>query len=324
MIKKPLAWISVALLLSACSGGDSPSSTHEYALQGLYSAGFSSKGEYAAIGSIQHGGSLWDTRNNERLYNWNHKEGAYASLVASAFSPDDAYAVTADQQNMVLWSVSDGKPVWFWNAPAGILDIKLTNDGQLALLGLENHQAVYFDVQRGGVKHTLYHQDRVTTVDTSDDGRYALTGSDDNLSTFWDVQQGKVLQTQTHENRVNTVALSPNGKFAFSAGQLEQAKVWDTSNGEVIQVLTGDEAFIQKRHSYTAAVFSPNSDQLLTGNSAGDVQLWDVRQGVELKKWSLKRRDPLRPASVFVMAVAFAGNGSYKAIASNGFINELK
>lgn len=320
---KTASWIVSALLLTACSGGEAPTSTHEYALQGLYSASLSPQGDYAAIGSIQHGGSLWDTKNNERLFNWNHQQGEFSSLVASAFSPEQSFAITADQQTMVLWNVADGTPVWFWNAPARILDIKLTSEGRSALLGLDNHQAVYFDVQRGGILHTLHHQARVGSLDTSADGRFALTGTDDERATYWDVDADKALYVMKHENRVNTVALSPNGDVAFSAGELEQAKLWSTQTGEVLHVLTGDERFIQKRLSYTAAVFSTNSDQLLTGNSQGEVQLWDVGLGTVLKTWSLKRKDPLRPTSVFVLALGFTDQG-YRAIASNGYINELK
>lgn len=311
-------------LLTACGSGEPPASIQEYAVQGLFSASLSPRGDFAIVGSIQHGGSLWDTARNERLYNWNHRRDSYSNLVASAFSPQEDFALTADQQTLVLWNISNGQPVWFWNAPAGILDVQLTNNAELALLGLANQTAVYFDVQNGGLKQTLYHQARVTSVATSPDGRYALTGSDDYLASFWDVESGKLLSSQRHENRVNQVALSPNGRIAFSAGQLEQAKLWDTNTGQLLSVLSGDEAFIPQRHSYTAAVFSSNSQQLLTGNSAGLVQLWDVRAGQELKRWELHRRDPLRPTSVYVMAVAFAESGGYKAIASNGYINELR
>lgn len=320
---KGLLVVAGAALLSACGSSESPSSYFEYASQGLYSATLSPQGNSAIVGSIQHGGSLWITNNNERIYNWNHQQGEYSNIIAAAFSPEQKFAVTADQQTMVLWEANNGNPVWFWNAPAAILDIDLTQNAESALLGLANHQAVYFDVQNGGIQQTLYHQARVSAVDSADDGRYALTGSDDYRAIFWDVANAEILQFQQHENRVNTVALSPNGKVAFSAGQLEQAKLWDTNTGQVLQVLSGDEIFVKKRHSYTAAVFSDSGDQLLTGTSAGKVQLWDVRQGALLKSWELHRKDPLRPTSVYVMSVAFSGSG-YKAIASNGFINELQ
>ncbi|WP_421868186.1 WD40 repeat domain-containing protein [Motiliproteus sp.] len=315
--------LALALVLAGCSQGDKPSDQAEYAVQGLYSADISEDSRFGIVGSIQHGGSLWKLQDDERLFNWNHAEGAYSNLVAADFSPEGDYAITAGQQDMVLWQVSDGQPVWFWNAPSGILDAALAPDGNFALLGLDNHTAVYFDIKNGGLRHTLTHQGRVRAVDVSQDGDWALTGADDNIARFWDLQSGDLVHQVQHENGVNTVALSPSGAFAFSAGQLEKALIWRTGSGELHQTLTTDESFVAQRISYTAARFSPNSDQLLTGTSSGLVQLWDVSEGAELRRWELFKRDPFRPTSATVYGLGF-GNGVYYAIASNGFVNVLR
>ncbi|OMH39670.1 WD40 repeat domain-containing protein [Motiliproteus sp. MSK22-1] len=317
------AVIGASVLVGACSSGDSPDTQVEYAVQGVYTAALSADARYAAVGSIQHGGSLWNSVQHERLYNWNHKEGSYTDLVATAFSPDGEYAVTAGQQTLVLWETSTGKPHWFWNSPAAVLDIALSPEGSYALLGLIDHTAVYFDIKNGGLKQTLHHQGRVRAVDLSDDGNLGLTGSDNNLAKLWNMQNGELLQTVEHENSVNTVALSPSGRYAFSASQLDRAFIWDTQSGNILHTLSGDEGFLAKRLSYTAAVFSPNSDQLLTGNTGGLVQLWDVREGKELRRWQVFLRDKFRPTSATVFALAFSNRG-YTAVAANGFINQLK
>lgn len=317
-----LAVIAVSLSLAGC-GADKPSDKREYAVQGIYSGALSNDSRYAVLGSIQHGGSLWDIRQHERLYNWNHAEGSYSNLVATAVSPESGFAVTVGQQDLVLWQITDGKPVWFWNAPAGILDAQLSAGGEFALLGLENHQALYFDIQNGGLKHSLRHDGRVRAVDISVDGQQALTGSDDNQARLWDLQSGELLLRVMHGNGVNTVALSPNRQHAFSAGQLDKALIWRTSDGEIEQTLTTDESFVAQRISYTAAKFSDSSDQLLTGTSSGLVQLWDVRKGTEIRRWEAHKRDPFRPTAATIYGLGF-GNGVYYALASNGFINELK
>ena len=320
---KALLLTVVITTLLGCSGGDKPATHFEYAIQGLYSAALSPDSRHAIVGSIQHGGSLWQVQGHERLFNWNHQKKDFTNLVATAFSADGNYAVTAGQQDMVLWQVSDGQPVWFWNAEAGILDAALSPNGDLALLGLENHTAVYFDIKNGGLQQTLRHQGRVRSVSVSDDGGWALTGSDDNRARLWDLQTGEQVQQIEHGNGVNTVALAPSGQFAFSAGQLDKALIWGTGTGQVLHTLTTDERFVAQRISYTAAKFSANSDQLLTGTSSGMVQLWDARDGSELRRWQLHKRDPFRPTSATVYALGF-GEGVYFAIGSNGFINELK
>ena len=316
-------WLA-ALLLAGCSQGESPSRVVEYAVQGAYSAAITTPARYAIIGSIQHGGSLWDLDRHERLYNWNHQQGSYANLVASAFSPEGDYALTAGQQDLVLWQVADGKPVWYWNAPAQLLASALGPSGNLALLGLADHTAVLFDVKNGGIRQTLRHQGRVRAVAISSDGALALTGGDDNEARLWNLASGEQLQHQPHGNGVNTVAIAPNGEYLFSAGQLDKAIIWRSANGQLLHTLSTDESLVPQRISYTSAAFSPNSDRLLTGTSAGLVQLWRVSDGVEIKRWALHKRDPFRPTSATVYAVGFGTNGVFYALASNGLVNELR
>lgn len=318
--------ISAGLLLSlltACSQGDRPASQTEYAVQGLYSAAISSDARYAAVASIQHGGSLWDASRNERLFNWNHRQGQYSNLVAIAFSPEGEYAVTAGQHDIVLWEVTSGKSVGFWNAPAGILDIALSPNGNYALLGLDDQTAAYFDSKNGGTQKILRHEGRVRAVAVSRDGELALTGSDDNRARLWDLNSGEERESKQHSNNVNTVALSPNGRLAFSAGQLEKALIWSADSGRTLQTLSSDEGFFAQRVSYTAAAFSPDSERLLTGTSSGVVQLWNVTNGTQLRRWQVFKRDPLRPTSSTIFALGFAGE-RYYAVGSNGYINELR
>ncbi len=313
----------LTILLSACSQGVEPEQTRELAVQGAYSAALSSSSRYALLGSIQHGGSLWDISAGERLYNWNHRGGEYSSLVALAFSPDEQYAVSAEQRSLVLWSLSDGTPQGYWRAPGGVLDLDLSNNGSFALLGLDDQTAVYFNIRAGGVVRTLPHGGRVRAVSLSHDQAQALTGADDNQARLWDLGSGQLLHSVGHGNHVNTVALSPNGQWAFSAGQLDKAVLWNTGSGALVHTLTTSEALLPQRISYSAARFSPTSDRLLTGTTSGLIQLWDVRQGRELKRWQAAKRDPFRPTSAFIYALGFSNDGYY-ALASNGLLNLLR
>lgn len=312
-----------SLLLGGCGSGDKPEQAFEYAAQGLYSAAISADSRYAVVGSIQHGGSLWELQRQERLYNWNHQSEGYTSLVAAAFSPEGDYALTAGHQDLVLWQLADGRSVWYWSTPDSILDVALTPNADRALVGLDNHTAIFFDIKRGGLVHRLTHQGRVQSVRISVDGDWGITGGDDNIARYWDLETGQQVSQMVHENHVNTVALSPSGQFAFSAGQLEKALIWKTHNGELHQVLTTDKGFVAQRISYTSARFSDDSRQLLTGTSSGLVQLWDVQSGEELRRWQLHKRDPLRPTSATAYAVGFSAQGYY-AIGSNGFANWLR
>ncbi|WP_415897165.1 WD40 repeat domain-containing protein [Neptuniibacter sp. QD72_48] len=309
--------------LTGCGGGDDPSLWKEYALTGAYSATLSENGSHSVIGSFNHGGSLWQSSNHERLFNWNHKAKDFSIIAATAFSPEGTYAATANQQDLVLWDVKTGKPEWFWSSPAEIMQMDLSPNGDFALLGLADHTAVYFDVKNGGVQRTLRHNARVRSVDLSDDGTLALTGSDAYKAKLWSMQTGEMLRELEFGNVVDTVALSPNTQYAFSAGSLDKAVIWDVNSGKELHVLSNIKDLLQKRVSYLSARFSPDNSKLLTGTAAGLVQLWDVKTGAELRTWRIHKRDPYGPVHAGVYAVAF-GQGKYYAIGSNGIMNELK
>jgi len=315
--------IASAILLAGCQSGDAPVSWSEYAKQGAYSAAISSSGRYVSLGSMQHGGSLWDSARNARLFNWNHKAGQYSIIAATAFSPEESHAVTASQQDLVLWETGSGKALEFLSSPAEILDIDLASNGDFALLGLTDHTAVYFDLKNGGAKTTFRHDARVRSVALSADGQYALTGSDAYKAKLWDMMTGELLHEQSFENTVDTVSLSRDGRLAFSSATLNRAIIWDTATGKTLATLTSDKNFFPQRISYLSARFSPDNRYLLTGSASGVVQLWDARKGKELRSWQLHKRDPYGPTHASVYDVGF-GSGKYYAVGSNGIVNVLR
>lgn len=323
-MRRRLLALASGLLLSACGSGDAPHSAHAYTAQGSYSASLSPDSTRAVVGSIQHGGSLWDVNQHERLYDWNHQQGSYTNIVASAFSPDGTFAATASSQDLVLWNSDNGQPVWFWSAPAEILALALSPLGDLALLGLANHEAVYFDIKNGGVRRALRHPARVRAVALDRSASLALTGSDDYNARLWDLNSGQLRHQIAFSNTVDTVALSPDGARAFSSGSLDKAVIWDTASGEVLHTLSGREAFWQRRISYLSARFSDDGRQLLTGSAAGSIQLWDVASGKELRHWQAQKRDIYGPVYTGVYSVGFGPAGTWYALGSNGLLNVLK
>jgi WD40 repeat protein len=309
--------------LVGCESGDAPSLWKEYALTGAYTGTISTQGTYSAIGSFNHGGSLWKMSNHERLYNWNHRAKEFSIIAATAFSPEENYAATANQQDLVLWNLNTGASEGFWSSPAEIMQMDLSPNGDFALLGLADHTAVYFDIKNGGVQRTFRHDARVRSVDLSEDGTLALTGSDAYKAKLWSVETGEMLKEISFNNVVDTVALSPNTQWAFSAGSLDKAVIWDLNTAQEVHILSNIKDFSQKRISYLSAKFSADSQQLLTGTASGLVQLWNVNSGEELRSWRIHRRDPYGPVHAGVYAVGF-GQGKYYALGSNGIMNELK
>lgn len=304
-------------LLTACDDAKAPQLTEELARQGVYSMRFSPSANHIMVGSIHHGGSYWSLAPAERRYDWNHQAEGYSNILNSAFSPDGQFVATADHRTIVLWQQDSGEAIWFWNAPGDIEDIALTANGQLALLAMRDYTATLFDIKNGGIRQRLAHDGVVYDVSLSDDGVMAATGSDDSLARSWNLNNGKLLHTFEHNNQVRTAQLSADGRLLFTSAYGESGKIWDARSGKLL----GEIA--QVRGHYSAARFINDGSQLLTGNSSGKVELWDVASGERRQAWRAEPRDRWGSNNVLVEDVAYNG-GRYLAAAANGLVYQFK
>lgn len=320
------AFLTTALcvgLLTGCGQGKPPSASWENASKGSYSAAISSNSSFTLIGSINNGGSLWDIKTNKRLFNWNHKQGEFSTIIACAFSPEGLFALTADHQTMVLWDTTSGEALTYWTAPNEVMSVTLTPNGNYALLGLEDYSAVLFDVKRGGIQRSFYHEDRVRSVAMSEDGRLAVTGSEDQTAALWDVSSGQKLQQWQHDDEVVTVAISAAGDKAFTVAKYDRAVIWDTQTGKAVGQLPLGASAMRRGLVFTSAAFSPDGKLLLTGSADRQIQLWDTRTLKQIDHWTVPKRSLWQPTSASILALSFAGNNVFYAIASNGFTHRL-
>lgn len=292
---------------------------------GVHAAALASDGSLAVIGSINHGGSLWRTRDGERLFDWNHKQGEFSTLLTMDFSPDNRAVMTGGPHTLVLWDATNGSASRYWTAPGRVESLALSSGGNFALLGMDDFSAVIFDVKRGGIKRTFNHTDQVRSVDLSDDGRLAITGSDDYTARLWDVNTGKLLREVKHDDVVVLVALSPDGRLALSVGQYDRAIVWETASGRELGEVPLRAARLKRGQRFTAARFNADGSRLLTGLPDQLVQLWDTRTMTEIDSWTLPKRDTWKPSGTAVMALSFSpAPNTFYAVGSDGFIHQLQ
>ncbi|MDX1450980.1 MAG: hypothetical protein R3183_00380 [Oleiphilaceae bacterium] len=290
------------IMLTACAEG--PKQTLQLAHQGLLSGALSRDGNLAVIGSVHHGGSLWDVDRKERLYDWNHKSGEFSSIRATAISGDSKAAVTCVGDNMVLWNVETGEYKQYWRAPDKILSIRLDETGDRALMGLENGTAAYFDMRNGSTIHIFNHDAEVGMVDIDAQGQFGITGSEDKSAKIWNLRSGELVHSMTLNNFINTVAISPSGELAFVTSLREDALVWDTQSGKV------KFRFPNRYTNYHAAAFSEDERFLSVGTFQGEVKRFQISNGAEAGKWQAKPRQSYGAASSkAIIAIVDQGEG---------------
>lgn len=317
--------LALIMSVSGCDTGMPPKHSMEVAVKGIHGAALADDGSMAIIGSIYHGGSFWRLTDSERIYNWNHSAGEPTTIVAADFSSDGQWGLTADQSTLVLWNTTTGEGFRYWNAPGEILDVKLGPGARTALLGLNDHSAVLFDILRGGIKQILHHGNRVRSVDLSDDGNWALTGSEDYTAALWNLSNGKAVTRIKHNDEVRLVKLSTDSSIALSVSKYDKALLWEAHTGEVIAELPLAAQHLKRGLTFTSASFSRDNQFLLTGRPDQTVQLWKLPEATELARWRLPKRNAWKPTSAAVVAVGFGATPEQAfAITSNGFVHWLE
>lgn len=317
--------LAFCALTLGCEKMPAPVSSLEVAVQGMHAAALDTHGEYALAASIYHGGSLWRLSDNERLFDWNHQPQVYSTIIAADFDSSQDWVITAEPNTMVLWNRRSGEAERFWTAPGEILDVALGPNARFALLGLDQHEALVFDVLNGGIKQTLVHQNRVRSVDLSANGKIAVTGSEDYAARTWDVSSGKILQTFKHEDDVQLVKLSDDGSLVLSMSKYDKAVVWRSRTGEKLGEIPLAAEHLKRGLRFTAARFSADQRFLLTGRPDQWVELWSLENFQKLASWEVPKREKWKPTSAAILDVAFsASEGEYVVAASNGFIHRLR
>ena len=137
--------LALCLGLAACGSRDAPLASLEVAEPGAFSAALSPDGRQAVIGSLRHGGSLWELDTDQRRFNWNHRAGESTPITVVAFAPGGDAVMTASHDTLVLWDTASGGAITYFTAPAKVNAIALGPGGRLALLGLSDDTAVLFE-----------------------------------------------------------------------------------------------------------------------------------------------------------------------------------
>jgi WD40 repeat protein len=312
----PLLILISVFLLAGCDSAKTPDTYSDVATQGAYTIELNHEGNAAFVGSLHHGGSYWTLVPPDRHFDWNHKAEGYSSLSSAAFAPDGDFVATTDKRTIVLWSVATGESVWYWNAPGDIEDIALTAHGELALLGLSDYTATLFDIRNGGIRQRLAHEGTVYDVSLNNEGLIGATASDDLTAVVWNLNDGSRIQTFTHNNQVKTAEISPSGRLLFTSALGEPGRVWEVSSGNLLFELPGG------RGHFSAASFNANEQYLATGNTSGQIQLWNLSDGNEKERWRATAGDKWVGNNVQVEDVTFSSNGIVAA-GANGRIYHM-
>jgi WD40 repeat protein len=273
------------------------------------SLAFSPDGTTVATGDADGHVSLWDVATGTAT---THDDSS--SVTSLAFSPDgDTLAIGSaggvlEVEDMANGRYGDGSDGFALNGMA------FSPNGKMLVTGDANGNVVSWDIENlpdSVLNHGAVWNDGRTAVYSvafSPDGKTVATGDDDAHVRLWDVATGADV-TRTDGSAVNGVAFSPDGKTLAAGDNNGQVVLWPVNhsaltvrnvdsaaqsvefspNGKIVVI--GDighvvllSAASGEMESWTdgyslRAVVSPNSQTIASGDSDGQVRLWDPASG---------------------------------------------
>lgn len=266
---------------------------------------FAADGAYVFTGSEDGSAHMWNATTGSliRIFRRTGRNEAVSSLALSA---DGRYLLTGVKPNVIsgeqvyvaiLWDVNTGTQVQVFEGHTGsVRGVDMTRDGTTAVTASDDRSVRLWNVDNGALIRTFTgHTASVHAVSFSTDESRVASGSGDGTARIWTVATGAFVRIEAHTNSVNTVALTADGSRLVTTSKDLSAAVWDASTGALIHRLDG------QRSEPIAAAFAPNTNQLLTGDNAGIVRLWNIADPVVRK---------LAGSSAAVKSIAVSPDGT--------------
>lgn len=131
------------------------------------------------------------------------------------------------------------------------------------------------------------HIDTVLSVEFSPEGNMLATKSKDKTIRLWNPHSGSLLRT-IDTNPRGGIAFSKDGSILASAeGTDKVVNLWHTGTGKLQKTLGGHLGNVYY------VTFSPNGDVLASGDSDGNIILWNPDTGQLLRTWHADTLDGL-------------------------------
>jgi len=291
------------LLLSACTDAVKPIAKAEHAAQGVLAADISRDGQFAVVATVHSGVGFWDLKRNVLLYQWDHGDKGQGGITAVDISPDNSRVITADRRTFVIWNANQGFAYGYWQAPADIRDVAVSDKGRYVLLGLGDGRVIHIDMTTGRRLEFLGHGERaVSSVDMSPNGLWALSGGHDYRAILWNTKTGKPKRLFEHDSRVVKVVLDSKGQYAFTAGTMGNALIWDLQTGRQVSRLK----LKPREYVIAAARFAHQKQWIATGSPGRLIKVWDILSGDLLYQFYASPRQQGKPSGAIVYALAFS------------------
>ena len=250
--------------------------------------------------------------------------GPQSQNMSVSFSPDgDTIACAGSDGFVRTWCALTGLPRWtaqsvepFCNA------IAFSPDGRLIASGTRRGALEIWDAGTGR-RLRVYPTGlgSVHSVAFAPDGVEVALGGDDVGLEVMDLRNAHIRPFPGHDGYVPALAFSPDGKWLASGSNDSTLVVWNPATGRRIGVGRSPLRYASPdplTDAVQCLAFSPDGEQIATGNQRGDIRIWQRRSVNGFKQlgsgWKLVKEVSWSSDGRFIAASGERDDGPAAAI----------
>ena len=249
---------------------------------------WSSNGELLATGSYDGVARIW-SRSGALLHTLRGHHGPIFSLKWNKLGN---YLLSGSyDKTTIVWDVSESTGYivqQFTDHQAPALDVDWKDNDTFASCSTDKTVQVCRVGTPRPIKVYVGHTDEVNGVKWDPSGRYLASCSDDCTAKVWEVDSdrtGPLHDFNLHKEEIYTLKWSPNSDLfplLATASFDGTVMLWNVADGSRYRI------FDRHRDSVYSVAFSPSGDYLASGSLAGQMYIWDIEQGRQIKSYKGK------------------------------------
>jgi len=140
-----------------------------------------------------------------------------------------------------------------------------------------------------------------------------ITSSHDTIIKFWSLSLYSLIEKHLkHTKEINTMAIGSSGKWLLSGSRDKTIRVWSIKKKK----LKPRKIFTRHNSEVNCIVILPDSKRAVSGDTGGNIVLWEIPAGIIIKKWETKSQWLPRLSSL-----AVSPDGKMLAAGENPFIS---
>lgn len=252
---------------------------------------WSSNGELLATGSYDGVARVW-SRTGAIVHTLRGHIGPIFSLrwnKSGKFLLSGSYDKTA-----IVWDVSGEtgeikQQFMYHTAPA--LDVDWKDDLTFASCSTDKTVLICKVGMNAPLHRFVGHEDEVNAVKWDPSGSLLASCSDDFTAKVWDLSRGNanpLYDFRSHKLEIYTLKWSPTGpgsknpdkpRMLATASFDATVQLWNIENGSCLAV------FSRHKESVYTVAFSPSGDYLASGSLAGQLYVWRLKDGKQIKNY---------------------------------------